>query len=250
MWRAPYCFIARESLTARVGLERGQFERHVKSVMYSNVIGSLSTRVFETLTAAGSELFSLLTCLHTTEFALPSIFSPLEMLDIKVWETPLSWHAKCPLPVAVRVSKTCVLKLPNVFHYQWVEQVGVFVWSGKCPKTLRIKQDMTIHKNRGGPYVHPFLFSLYLHPSPTSFFHCTVPTQTESLEQATATGECERQSNGPQVSRWPGLSFLPTERTAIVILYYNQRNWWAVRAWMCHKNYLAAIPGLTPIVRG
>ena len=77
-------------------------------------LGSLSTRVFETRTATGSELFSLLTCLHTTEFALPSIFSPLEMLDIKIWETPLSWHAKCPLPVAVRVSKTCVLKLPNI----------------------------------------------------------------------------------------------------------------------------------------
>ena len=26
----------------------------------------------------------------------------------------LSWHAKCSLPVAVRVSKTRVLKLPNM----------------------------------------------------------------------------------------------------------------------------------------
>ena len=78
------------------------------------VLGSLSTRVFETRTATGSELFSLLTCLHTTAFALPSIFSPLEMLGIKIWETPLSRHAKCPLPVDVRVSKTCVLKLPIV----------------------------------------------------------------------------------------------------------------------------------------
>ena len=78
------------------------------------MIGSLSARVFETQTATGSELFSLLTYLHTTEFALPSIFSPLEMLGIKIWETPLSWHAKCPLPVVVRVSKTCVLKLPIV----------------------------------------------------------------------------------------------------------------------------------------
>ena len=73
---------------------------------------TLSTRVFETRTATGSELFSLLTCLHTTAFALQSIFSPLEMLGIKIWETPLSWHAKCPLPVVVLVSKTCVLKLP------------------------------------------------------------------------------------------------------------------------------------------
>ena len=78
-------------------------------------LGSLSARVFETRTATGSELFSLLTYLHTTEFALPSIFSALEMLGIKIWETPLSWHAKCPLPVVVRVSKTRVLKLPSVF---------------------------------------------------------------------------------------------------------------------------------------
>ena len=70
--------------------------------------------VFETWTATGSERFSLLTCLRTTAFALPSIFSPLQMLGTKIWETPLSWHAKCPLLVVVRVSKTCMLKLPNV----------------------------------------------------------------------------------------------------------------------------------------
>ena len=53
------------------------------------------------------KLFSLLTCLHTTTLTLLSIFSPLEMIGIKMWETPLS------LPVAVRVSKTRVLKLPD-----------------------------------------------------------------------------------------------------------------------------------------
>ena len=47
-------------------------------------------RVFERRTATGSELFSFLTCLHTTTFALPSIFSPLEMINIKIGETPLS----------------------------------------------------------------------------------------------------------------------------------------------------------------
>ena len=70
-------------------------------------------RVFETRAATGSELFSLLTCLHTTTFTLLSIFSPLEMISIKMWKTPLSWQAKCSLPVAVRVSKTRVPKLPN-----------------------------------------------------------------------------------------------------------------------------------------
>ena len=42
------------------------------------LIGSLSTRVFEKRTATGSELFSFLTCPHTTTFTLLSIFSPLE----------------------------------------------------------------------------------------------------------------------------------------------------------------------------
>ena len=53
------------------------------------VLGSLSTRVFETRMATGSELFSLLTCLLTTTFILQSIFSHLEMISIKIWETPL-----------------------------------------------------------------------------------------------------------------------------------------------------------------
>ena len=75
------------------------------------ILGSLNTRVFETRTATGSELFSLLTGLYTTTFTLLSIFSPLEMIIIKIWETSLSWHAKCSLPVAVRVSKTLVLKV-------------------------------------------------------------------------------------------------------------------------------------------
>ena len=40
--------------------------------------------VFETWTATGSELFSLLTCLHTTTLTLPNIFSLLEMIIIKI----------------------------------------------------------------------------------------------------------------------------------------------------------------------
>ena len=79
----------------------------------SVLLGSLSTHVSETRTATGSELFSLLTCPHTTTFTLLSIFSPLEMSSIKSWEITQSKHAKCYLPVAVRVSKTRVLKLPS-----------------------------------------------------------------------------------------------------------------------------------------
>ena len=39
------------------------------------------------------------------------------MINTKLWETPLSWHAKNFLPVAVRVSKTRVLKLPIILVY-------------------------------------------------------------------------------------------------------------------------------------
>ena len=50
--------------------------------------------VFERRTATGSELFSLLTCLHATTFTFLGIFSPLEMISIKICETILSWHVK------------------------------------------------------------------------------------------------------------------------------------------------------------
>ena len=40
--------------------------------------------------------------------------SQLGMISIKSWETPLSWHTECSLPVAVRVSKMRVLKLPII----------------------------------------------------------------------------------------------------------------------------------------
>ena len=36
------------------------------------------------------------------------------MISIKIWEAPLPWQAKISLPVAVRLSKTRVLKLPNI----------------------------------------------------------------------------------------------------------------------------------------
>ena len=75
--------------------------------------GSLSRHDFETRTASGRELFSLITRLHTITFTVLSTFSRLGMISIKIWETPLSWHTECSLPVAVRVSKTRVLKLPK-----------------------------------------------------------------------------------------------------------------------------------------
>ena len=63
------------------------------------MVGSLSTRVFDTRTATGSELFSLLTCLHTTTFISLSVFSLLETLILKIWKRLLSWRAKYSLPL-------------------------------------------------------------------------------------------------------------------------------------------------------
>ena len=40
------------------------------------------------------------------------------MIRIKIWETQLSWNANWSLPVAVRVSKTRVLKIPNTIAAQ------------------------------------------------------------------------------------------------------------------------------------
>ena len=75
-------------------------------------IRSLRGRDFETQTANGSNLFSLITRLQAITFTLLSTFSPVGMIRMKMWETPLSWHEKCSLPVAVHVSKTRLLKLP------------------------------------------------------------------------------------------------------------------------------------------
>lgn len=39
-------------------------------------------------------------CWHSlVNHILPNIFPPLEMINVKIWETPLAWHAKCSLPV-------------------------------------------------------------------------------------------------------------------------------------------------------
>ena len=86
------------------------FKKNVRGLQV--LLGSLSMQRFRTRTATGSVLFSYLTCLHTTIFLLSSLFSLVETFSLKIWERPLSWRPKCSLPVAVRGSKTCMLKLP------------------------------------------------------------------------------------------------------------------------------------------
>ena len=53
----------------------------------NKLLGNLSTCVFETRTVTGSELFSLLTCPHTTIFTLPSMFSSWEIRNMEIWAT-------------------------------------------------------------------------------------------------------------------------------------------------------------------
>ena len=64
--------------------------KYIAKSLFSGLIGSLSTRVFETRTITGNELFSLLTCPHTTTLTLLGILSPLEASSIHIWWTMLS----------------------------------------------------------------------------------------------------------------------------------------------------------------
>ena len=64
------------------------------------------SNVFEPRTDTGSVLFSYFTCLQTTTFTFLSLFALVETITLKIRERPMSWPAKCSLPVAVRGSKT------------------------------------------------------------------------------------------------------------------------------------------------
>ena len=93
---------------------RATFFRHCAVLSLPAVASHLKhARFFETRTASGNELFSLITRLHTITFTMLSMFSRLWMINIKMCETSLSWHTERSLPVPVRVSKTRVLKLPG-----------------------------------------------------------------------------------------------------------------------------------------
>ena len=76
-------------------------------------IGSLSKDVFERRTATGNETFSLFTRLGATTFVELCVFILIETIYLKIRAHPLRKNEKRPLPVAVRGSKTPLLKLPN-----------------------------------------------------------------------------------------------------------------------------------------
>ena len=78
---------------------------------------SLSTRILETRTATGRDHFSCQDRIVSQIFIL--IISNgvriLSNVNVVVWG-----HVNSSLPVAVRVSKTCVLKLPRTENFVWL----------------------------------------------------------------------------------------------------------------------------------
>ena len=84
---------------------------YVSVRLFSNN-GSLSKGVFERRTATGNETFSLFTRLGATAFVILSVFTLIETIYLKIRAHPLAKDEKRPPPVAVRRSKTPLLKLP------------------------------------------------------------------------------------------------------------------------------------------
>ena len=88
--------------------------------------------VFESRTATGGEVFSILTCLVTITFVLLNIFPPLEMIRLK------SGRQYCPgirnvhfrLPSAAQ--KRRVLKLPNLAYMERWTVVRSYGDQTKC----------------------------------------------------------------------------------------------------------------------
>ena len=87
---------------------------HSFASLTREILGSLSKGVFERRTATGNEAFSLFTRLGVTTFVMLSVVTRIETIYLKTKAHPLPKNEKRPLPVAVRRSKTPLLKLPIV----------------------------------------------------------------------------------------------------------------------------------------
>ena len=94
-----------------------------------SIIGYLSTGVLERRMPTGTEAFSLKTRLDDTTFVLPSVCTLIKTMYLKICAKSLPKH---PFPVAVRRSKTPLLKLANDFftgsahleNFPWQTLVG------------------------------------------------------------------------------------------------------------------------------
>ena len=80
------------------------------------ITGSLSTRVFETRTATGRENFACQDSVVSQIFVLIISNGEKILSIVNVVERKQVKRENNSLPVAVRVSKTCVLKLPNISY--------------------------------------------------------------------------------------------------------------------------------------
>ena len=90
----------------------------------SLILGSLSSNVLGRRTSTGSELFSPLILLDTTNYVLLSVFTLIETTCPNVCSKSRLKSAKSPLPLDVCRSKTSLLKLPP----QNSELLQTFVW--------------------------------------------------------------------------------------------------------------------------
>ena len=82
--------------------------------MLGKIKGSLSKGVFERHTVTGNKTFSLFTHLGATPFVILSVVTRIETIYLNIRAYPLPKNERHPLPVAVRRSKTPLLKLPKV----------------------------------------------------------------------------------------------------------------------------------------
>ena len=114
---ASYCKF--NTLILKVRVLRLPFKFHIVHSCFGfavqvlhSTLGSLSKGVFERRTATGNETFSLFTRLGATTFVKLCVFTLIETIYLKIRAHPLRKNEKRPLPVAVRGSKTPLLKLP------------------------------------------------------------------------------------------------------------------------------------------
>ena len=94
---------------------RANEETFVSATMCPRLpIGSLSTRVFETQTATGREHFSCQESTVSQIFMLLISNGEKILSNVNVVVCGQVKNENCSLPVAVRVSKLRVLKLPSI----------------------------------------------------------------------------------------------------------------------------------------
>ena len=84
---------------------------------------------------------------HTT-FTLLTIFSSLQMISIKIWETTLSWHANWSLPVAANWGKCQWVKSPPAINL--LHERTQCIQAPNTTGTLSVRESQQKRKNSYG----------------------------------------------------------------------------------------------------